>query len=93
MSAPVGSDAVHPAPEGRWLPQLIQTGQHGDQHILSGILGVLLLLQHLFAVVVDPILSHPHQGVLGVRLALPGTLDQLGQLVLFHFSLSTPLSV
>ena len=44
MSAPVGSDAVHPAPEGRWLPQLIQTGQHGDQHILGGVLGVLLLL-------------------------------------------------
>ena len=48
----------------------VQPGQHGDQDLLGGVQGVLLVFQHLPAVVVHPVLGRQDQFLLG--LLVPG---------------------
>ena len=75
----VCGDPIHPSPKSRRLLQFIQTGDHGHQHGLGGVLGILLIFQHLLAVVVDPVLDRPHQFLLGVQILLPAPADQFQQ--------------
>ena len=89
MPASVGGDAVHPPPEGGGLLQLVQAGNHDNQHVLSGILSILFMFQNLLAVVVNLVLGCQNQRLLGFRIALPAPPDQIQQLRLLQFQASS----
>ena len=52
--------------------------------ILGGVLGVLLMLKHLFAVVIDLVLDGPDQFFLGGGVAGPPPLDEIQQPFLLY---------
>ena len=70
IAAVVGGHGGEPAPEGLRVLEPVQPGQHGDQDLLGGVQGVLLVFQHLPAVVVHPVLGRQDQFLLG--LLVPG---------------------
>ena len=87
VAAVVRRHGAQPAPEGRRLLQGVQLGQHGDQDLLGGVQRVVLIAQHLFAVVEHPVLHRQHQGLLRLRVAGQAAGDQRDHFRLFHFSI------
>lgn len=77
MLTAVGADLVHPAPEGLPLVQQVQTGDHGNLHVLGD---VLHPFPHRVAVAIALVLDGPHQRLQGLEGSLPALLGRIGQL-------------
>ena len=59
-------------------------GSDNNNFVLHGIQGIVLILQHLFAVVIYPVLDGQNQSLLSLGVTLPASGDQAGYIRLFH---------